>query len=133
MVSLWRKPIFRGENIEKLRRALVTVKHETPFKIDAAVVLPEHMHFLWSMPRGDSGYSQRVGRFKLLFTKSVQAPVASLGDLTPSRRKHRESNVWHRRFWEHTIRDEADHERHPDYIHYNPVKHGLVTCPHLWP
>jgi len=53
-------------------------------------------------------------------------------NVSNSRRKHHESDVWQRRFWEHTIRGEADFEQHLNYIHYNPVKHGLVSCPHLW-
>lgn len=103
-----------------------------PFEIMAAVVLPEHIHFLWKLPPDDSGYSQRVSRLKVLFTRSLRGRGAAIETVSASRRKHRESDVWQRRFWEHTIRGEQDLQRHLDYIHFNPVKHGLVSCPHLW-
>ncbi|WP_293099165.1 hypothetical protein [Moorena sp. SIO3I6] len=74
----------------------------------------------------------RVSRFKVLFTRSLRGKRSFSVDVSASRRKHRESNVWQRRFWEHTIRNDHDLHRHIDYIHYNPVKHGLVSCPHLW-
>lgn len=69
---------------------------------------------------------------KVLFSKSLSIESEQLNDLSISRHKHRESNVWQRRFWEHTIRSDSDLENHLNYIHYNPVKHGLVSCPHLW-
>ena len=70
---------------------------------------------------------------KVHFTQSLRGKNALPKDVTASRRKHHESDVWHRRFWEHTIEDEDDFEQHLHYIHFNPVKHGYVTCPHLWP
>ena len=69
---------------------------------------------------------------KILFTRSLRGRRSLPQNVSASRRKHRESDVWQRRFWEHTIGDEADLEKHLDYIHYNPVKHGLVSCPHKW-
>jgi putative transposase len=119
--------------VARLRAALKQVICETPFEIPAAVILPDHAHFLRSLPRGDGDYSRRVGRMKVLFTRSQARTEASRPGGNASRRKHREAEVWQRRFWEHTIEDEEDFERHLDYIHYNPVKHGLITCPHLWP
>ncbi len=143
-----RSPVFaKTENIDQLRQILRAVRRERPFEIIAAVILPDHLHFLWTLPEGDSDFSWRVGRIKALFTKSVRRPsptgvgwalptsATEVGSAhpTPSRRKHRESDIWQRRFWKHTIRDEADLRHHIDYIHYNPVKHGLVNCPHAWP
>ena len=134
IVTYERKAIFsEPEQVELLRSALKKVKDKSPFRILAAVVLPDHMHFLWSLPRGDTDFSSRVGRMKVLFTRSLGQNAHSRSGPNASRRKHRESDVWQRRFWEHTIRDDEDFERHLDYIHYNPVKHGFVTCPHLWP
>src|SRR5581483_1079711 len=69
---------------------------------------------------------------KATFSSRLADLGTRLPSVSESRRKHRESNVWQRRFWEHTIRDEDDLKAHLDYIHYNPVKHGLVTCPHAW-
>jgi putative transposase len=53
--------------------------------------------------------------------------------MTLSKQKHRESTIWQRRFWEHQIRDDADFERHMDYVHFNPVKHGHVPNIEAWP
>jgi putative transposase len=87
------------------------------------------MHFLWTLPVGDHNYSKRVGRMKTRFTVQVESRVAS----SKSRWKHRESDVWQRRFHEHTIRDDDDFKQHLDYIHYNAVRHGYSKCPHEWP
>jgi putative transposase len=128
--SLFEQPT----NLDRLREALRIVQAEAPFAILAAVVLPDHLHFLWELPRGDTGYGRRVGRVKVLFTRSLRDEgVDTAGSRSASRCRSREADVWQRRFWEHTIRDEMDLEQHAHYIHYNPVKHGLVTCPHLWP
>jgi putative transposase len=133
LVTYQRIPIFSEvENISLLRKAIAKMRNEKPFDITAAVVLPDHLHFIWSLPPDDSNYSQRVSRLKVLFTRSLLRKRSLSVEISPSRRKHRESNVWQRRFWEHTISDEHDLHRHLDYIHYNPVKHGLVSCPHLW-
>jgi putative transposase len=51
---------------------------------------------------------------------------------SPSRQRHREGTLWQRRFWEHQIRDEQDYRAHVEYIHFNPVKHGLATRPGDW-
>jgi putative transposase len=134
IVTYHRMPILDGvENVARLRRVLQQVKREQPFDFPAAVVLPDHVHFLWSLPRGDSSYGRRIGCMKVLFTRLLRGRRALTTEVCASRRKHRESDVWHRRFWEHTIEDEDDFEAHLHYIHYNPVKHGLVSCPHLWP
>ena len=133
LVTYDRNPVFRApENISRLRSALKSVKSEMPFEIAGAVMLPDHLHFIWSLPTGDEDFSRRVGRLKALFTKSLPAASPPEQNISISRRKHRESNVWQRRFWEHTLRDEEDLQIHLDYIHYNPVKHGYAQCPHLW-
>jgi putative transposase len=129
-----RAPIFaEKKNVDRLRRALALVKHEQPFDFHAGVVLPDHVHFLWSLPSGDTAYSRRVGQMKVLCTHMLRGRKALPVNLSTSRRKHRESDVWHRRFWELTIQDDDDFEQHLHYIHYNPVKHRYVKCPHLWP
>ena len=133
IITYQRQPLFGDRNnVILLRSATAKVKSEMPFNIIGAVILPEHIHFIWSLPEGDTNYSQRVGRLKVLFTKSLQGSNNLPQNVSLSRKKHRESNVWQRRFWEHTIRDERDFNAHLDYIHYNPVKHGYVSCPHLW-
>lgn len=120
------------ETIDLLRRALATVKTEMPFDILGAVILPEHLHFIWELPPKDIAYSKRIGKLKVLFTQSLRGKNSLPKTVSISRYKHRESDVWQRRFWEHTIKDERDFEQHLNYIHYNPIKHGLVSCPHLW-
>src|SRR5262245_14941043 len=119
VVTYRRRPTFAAPvTVGRLRRALATVIREAPLTIPAAVDLPDPMDFLWSLPRGDPGFSRRVGRMKVLFTRSLGRP-ASRPDAGASRRRHREADVWHRRFWEHTIMNEEDFERHADYIHDN--------------
>ncbi|HEY9602222.1 MAG TPA: transposase [Allocoleopsis sp.] len=133
LVTYARKPLFsERQNISRLRSVVARTRVERPFEIVGAVILPNHIHFLWTLPSGDCNYSQRIARLKTLFTRSLRGRRSLPETVSDSRRKHRESDVWQRRFWEHTIRNEADLERHLDYIHYNPVKHGLVSCPHLW-
>lgn len=133
LVTYKRQRCFaNAENIIKLREAVYTVKQEMPFDIMGAVILPEHIHFLWKLPPDDTAYSKRVGRLKVLFTQSLSSRNRGIARTSQSRQKHRESNVWQRRFWEHTVRDEQDFEGCLNYIHYNPVKHGLVSCPHFW-
>lgn len=133
LVTFNRRPIFaEPENVQRLRYAMGTVKAEMPFDITAAVVLPDHLHLLWTLPPDDSDYSKRVGRLKVLFTRLLQGQGMLPQDVCLSRQRHRESDVWQRRFWEHTIRDEADWVAHVNYLHYNPVKHGLVRCPREW-
>lgn len=131
MVTHRRAHLFAdSENVERLRVAIRQTLNEWPFEIETAVVFPDHAHYLWRLPDGDSNFSKRAGRAKALFTKSLPGHRISS---QASRAKHRESDVWQRRFWEHTIRDPDDFKEHLNYIHYNPVKHGYVTCPDLWP
>lgn len=133
LVTYKRIPLFSNpENIHHLRVAIAKTREEMPLEIIGAIVLPDHIHFLWILPPHDFNYSKRVGRFKVLFTRSLGGEKMLPQGVSISRQKHRESNVWQRRFWEHTIRNEDDLSKHLDYIHYNPVKHGLVSCPHLW-
>jgi putative transposase len=133
LVTYNRSPLFNTtESIGLLRQSLRTVLTEMPFQIVAGVVLPDHLHFIWTLPEQDSNYSQRIGRMKVLFTQSLRGKGYLPTTVSRSRQEHRESDVWQRRFWEHTIRDEADFCQHLDYLHYNPVKHGLVKCPHEW-
>jgi putative transposase len=132
LVSFERRPRFAGAAaIQQLRDAVAAVQHESPFHFAAAVVLPDHMHFLWTLPAGDTDYSRRIGKIKVHFTRSCAESNDHLV-VSESRYKHRERDVWQRRFWEHTVTDEQQMEALINYIHYNPVKHGLVSCPHAW-
>jgi putative transposase len=128
----WQR-LFRSEfAVENLRTALQWTKQRNPFEVLGAVVLPEHIHFLWTLPPGDSDFSTRVSLFKRMVSTSMAPTLDSSSAASPSRRMKREREIWQRRFWEHTIRGTRDLELHLDYIHYNPVKHGHATCPHKW-
>ncbi len=115
-------------HIDLLRAALRKVSTEQPFTINAIVILPDHLHTVWSLPDGDADYSQRWRAIKSHFTRALSASGLSL----PA--DHRgEYRLWQRRFWEHTIRNDSDFQKHVDYIHWNPVKHGLVQHVAEWP
>jgi putative transposase len=117
------------ENIEALRSAFRETRQRHSFTIDAVVVLPDHVHAIWTMPEGDRDFATRWRLIKSTFSRNVAAgePVSA------SRAAKRERGIWQRRYWEHTIRDEDDFARHIDYVHINPVKHGLVTRVRDWP
>jgi putative transposase len=104
-----------------------------PVTIPAIVLLPDHLHTLWTLPLGDFDYSLRWGWIKKEFTKAWLAGGGSERPLSSAQQRERRHSIWQRRFWEHTIRDEDDLAAHFDYIHYNPVKHGHVASPRDWP
>lgn len=95
----------------------------------AFVIIPDHLHVIWRLPVGDRDFSSRVGMFKIGVTRRLGGMPHS----SPSRLRRRESGVWQRRFWEHTVRDANDLRDHVHYIHWNPVKHGVASCSHAWP
>jgi putative transposase len=97
------------------------------------VLLPDHLHTIWQLPDGDDDYSRRWAFLKKEFTKEWLASGGQEQPRNDARVRAGRRGVLQRRFWEHMIRDDCDLNRHADYIHYNPVKHGLVSCPHLWP
>jgi putative transposase len=116
------------QNIGILRHAFRITRSERPFTMDAVVVLPEHLHIVMTLPPDDADFPGRWKRIKSLFTRYVVAQ-----GLDYERNRRGEYALWQKRFWEHTIRDEEDLARHVDYIHYNPVKHGLVAQVCDWP
>ena len=111
------------EHVERLRRIYGTVKQRYPFETVAICVLPDHIHAIWSLPEGDADYPMRWSLIKSGFTRGLKASAAR----SPSKIAKRERGIWQRRYWEHAIRDDNDLERHIDYIHFNPVKHGYVS------
>jgi len=132
VVTFRRAPIFRQtEAVARLRAAFRAEMVRRPFTIDAIVIMPDHIHAIWTLPPDDANYSIRWRNIKRAFTASIpneQRPV-----VFASRRRKQEQAIWQRRFWEHRIRDERDFNQHVDYIHYNPVKHGEVARPVDWP
>jgi len=116
------------QEVAALRHAVRATRAERPFQIDAWVVLPDHLHALWTMPEDDADYSTRWRLIKTRFSRRL--PV---GPLRPSHEARQERGIWQRRFWERHIRNEADFATHLRYCWGNPVKHGLVEKPEDWP
>lgn len=116
-----------------MRGAIEQVRKKHPFTIDAWVLLPDHLHAIWTLPPDDSEFGKRWGIIKSHVSRCCAHLIESCEPRSASRIKRREIDFWQRRFWEHQIRDELDFERHIDYIHYNPVKHNLVTHAKDWP
>jgi putative transposase len=117
------------DEIVRLRQAYATTQLALPFTTLAICVLPEHLHAVWTLPAHDSDYPQRWSLLKSSFSHGL--PRATR--LSQSQRQKRETGLWQRRYWEHQIRDEDDLQRHLNYLHYNPVKHGLVERVRDWP
>lgn len=109
-------------HIDLLRAAIRETRKRHPFAIDAIVVLPDHLHTVWTMPEGDSNFAMRWRLIKSTFSRNLEAGER----ISASRAAKGERGIWQRRYWEHTIRDEADFSRHVDYVHINPVKHGFA-------
>ena len=133
LVTERRRPLFRGpKEVALFDDAIAKVRQRFPFEIVAQVVLPDHVHTVWTLPLSDANFPLRLGLIKEAFTRAYlrdnPAPVAS-----PARRARREQGIWQRRFWEHLIRDDRDLAAHVDYIHLNPVHHGYAAAPRDWP
>ena len=134
VVTYRRQRILTGDALRHaLHEAIVRVRERHPFAVDAWVLLPDHLHCIWTLPPGDAGFGLRWGEIKRRVTHAVAVDYERADWRNASRLARRESTIWQRRFWEHQIRDDADYAAHMDYIHFNPVKHGLVTTVADWP
>lgn len=134
VVSDRRVPIFNRPLARSLLRAAMDqTARRWPFDVRAMVLLPDHLHAIWTLPEGDVDFSRRWAYLKKTFTQTWLSHGGTEQWCSHSRQKNRRRGVWQRRFWEHALRDECDFAQHCHYIHYNPVKHGLATCPHAWP
>ncbi len=132
LVTERRKPLLAtADAVEVLREAVRRVRSQRPFEIDAMVVLPNHLHCIWTLPPDDADFATRWRLIKTWFTKHCDPSLRGMVDA--ARFSKREQAVWQHRYWEHQLRDEEDFIRHVEYNHYNPVKHGLVTSPWEWP
>jgi putative transposase len=115
--------------VDRLRRVYRLVQQRLGFETIAICILPDHLHAVWSLPEGDANFSLRWSQIKSGFSRGLSATtLRSVRQLAK-----REKGLWQRRYWEHAIRDEADLERHVNYIHFNPVKHGFVGRVRDWP
>ena len=151
VVTAWRRRLFCDEGtVDLVRQAFRHVKAQRPFTVNAMVVLPDHLHCIWTLPTADEDYPTRWRLIKTWVTKRYpcgrpqasrpsrrldssekQSDYAPLIRPTTSRRQ--KPVVWQARYWEHLIRNEEDYRQHVEYIHYNPVKHGHVPRPWDWP
>ena len=119
VVTANRRPLFaEARNVDVLREAFRSVRAKRPFAIEAMVVMPDHLHCIWRLPPGDADFATRWRLIKSHVTRHLGSTF---------------QNVWQNRYWEHLLRDEENLNRHLDYIHYNPVKHGLVGRAGDWP
>jgi putative transposase len=134
LVTYGRAP-FLCEELARtmLHEAIAACGRNHPFAIDAMVLLPDHLHTIWTLPDNDADFSTRFAVLKKGFTERWISGGGCEGRISGSRQRNRRRGVWQRRFWEHAIRDQNDYNNHVNYIHYNPVKHGHSACPHTWP
>ncbi len=134
MVTCRRFDLFADERARTLPGDVMReVRNELPFETVAMVLLPEHLHTIWSLPSGDEDYSTRWKEIKTRFTNRWLAAGGREMPVTPSQRKRGNRGIWQRRFIEHLIRDLEDLENHIHYVHFNPVKHGHVERAWDWP
>jgi len=117
------------QRVESLRRVYQTVQKEHPFETIAICILPDHVHAIWRLPEDDDDFPLRWNLIKSGFSRGISVSAS----LSTSKIAKREKGIWQRRYWEHAIRNEKDLLRHVDYIHFNPVKHGLVSRVRDWP
>ena len=131
VVTYQRRPILATPyTVDVLRKAFRYTMERLPFTIVASVILPDHMHFIWTLPQETSDFSTRWRLIKSHFTRNWAEKDAISESI--SRLNKGEKDVWQRRFWEHTIWNDEDLAKHVDYIHFNPVKHGLVKQVKDW-
>lgn len=127
-----RRPLLASADaVENLRTAFRAVRGTRPFDVVAMVVLPDHLHCIWGLPQGDADFATRWRLIKTWFTKHCDPALRTVPNR--ARAEKREQGLWQHRYWEHALRDEIDFARHVDYIHFNPVKHGLVSSAIEWP
>jgi putative transposase len=132
LVTFNRQPILKAaETVNLLQECFQKVMQKHPFQVEALVILPDHLHALWVLPEGDSDYPMRWRLIKSQFSHRAASHLSH--SIPESRSAKGEQAVWQRRYWEHLIHSQADFNRHVEYIHYNPVKHGYVSAPADWP
>ena len=134
VVTYRRRPVFDQPECRRLLREVVQeVREHHPFTIDAWVLLPEHMHCIWTLPRESFDFSIRWSLIKSGFSRRAKSLYHVDEWMNDSKHKHRETTIWQRRFWEHQIRNEEEYQVYMDYAHFNPVKHGWVGRVVDWP
>lgn len=134
LVTAGRARVFDCADARRfLGRAMRKTRAQWPWQTLGVVLMPDHLHLLWRLPPGDRDYSHRISSIKRRFTRAYLACGGREGAVPAGQARKRHRGVWQRRFWEHTIRDAKDLHTHLDYIHLNPVHHGLVRRAADWP
>jgi putative transposase len=134
LVTYQRCPLLVDEYARScLRTAIYEVRAKHPFRINGFCLLPDHLHTIWTLPEGDNDYPHRWRAIKGHFSRNDRRSNGSGAKPAGSRKKRGEATIWQRRFWEHLIRNEDDLQRHLDYLHFNPIKHGHVDLVLEWP
>jgi putative transposase len=129
-----RRPILTSPEVRQaLREGISRVRQTMPFSIEAWVLLPDHLHAIWTLPEHDDRIAARWAVIKSCVTKRCKNLLGPEENVSISRSRRKEAGVWQRRFWDHVIRDDLDFQRHLDYLHWNPVKHGYAKTPMDWP
>ena len=116
-------------NIDLLRAAYAATRARLPFRTDALVVLPDHLHAVWTLPEGDADFPGRWKMLRAAFSRALEPPAHR----SPVALRRREKGIWQRRYWEHAIRDSADYRAHVECCWWNPVKHGHAARAADWP
>jgi putative transposase len=124
-----RRSCLLADHIGLLRSAFRCVRNQHPFGLEAIVVLPDHRHTIWTLPEGDADFPLRWRLIKAVFSRGI--PTGEF--VSRSRSRKGERGIWQRRYWEHVVRDQDDFDRHLDYIHFNPIKHGHAARANDWP
>lgn len=133
VVTYLRRHVFTTDVSSKLlKSAMAEARQRLPFSIDAIVLLPDHLHMVMRLPEGDDDFPARLAKIKRNFTEAYLAAGGRDGPSNPSRQRQRYRGVWQKRYYEHAICDYDDFKRHLDYVHANPVKHGLAHRPSEW-
>jgi putative transposase len=134
VVTACRRSLFEDDASRAiLSKALRQTLAERPVETTAMVLLPDHLHMIWRMFEGDKDYSTRIAMIKKRVTTAFLAAGGTEMAVPPGKRRKRYRGVWQPKFWEHTIKNARDFHMHVDYIHLNPVKHGLVERVGDWP
>lgn len=134
VVAERRQRVLTDEAVRQaLREAIGKVRVARPFRIDGWVLLPDHLHAIWTLPPDDADFATRWRLIKAHVTRACGAAYRNPASLTARRLGKQQGTLWQHRYWEHLLRDDADLRHHLDCLHWNPVKHGLVQQVSDWP
>ncbi|MFG6443444.1 REP-associated tyrosine transposase [Roseateles sp. LKC17W] len=134
VVTAGRQRVLTDEPVRlALREAIQGVRRDRPFQVDGWVLLPDHMHAIWTLPASDHDYATRWRLIKARVTRQLGDAYRHSAAMTPRPGATDPGSLWQHRYWEHWLRDDVDVQRHLDYLHFNPVKHGLVSNAIDWP